>query len=161
MISRAMTLLATTAAFHAGVACADLFKCVGKDGKVSYQAEACAEPAGEKRLRTPTGGSSGNGPSEVMKAGWDDEKVRPILSNCVRGGQAMGKRAYAQAGGDLRTLREDDLTQALDKHCSCMMRRITTATTYDEFMTNPTAHMLRVGADAANGGECKLEVPVL
>src|SRR5205814_10052499 len=31
---------------------ADLFKCVGVDGKVAYQAEPCAAAAQEKRIRT-------------------------------------------------------------------------------------------------------------
>jgi thiol-disulfide isomerase/thioredoxin len=32
---------------------ADLFKCVGKDGRVSYQAEPCAASVQEKRLKAP------------------------------------------------------------------------------------------------------------
>lgn len=34
-------------------ASADLFKCVGKDGKVAYQAEPCADATQERRIKAP------------------------------------------------------------------------------------------------------------
>src|SRR4029450_12513821 len=42
----------TALALAATNAGADLFKCVGTDGKTAYQAEPCAATASEKRIRT-------------------------------------------------------------------------------------------------------------
>ena len=153
---RAFVLLAMLAAAFA--ARADLYKCVGKDGKVSYQAEACEEGAGTKRLRTPVGPSGGGMSGSGLKDGWDEDKSGPIVTNCVRGAYQGGKRMYASAGGDPRKLHESELAQRLEAHCGCMMRRIMTTMTYAEFNANPTAPLQKVSAEAANGGDCKLDV---
>ena len=45
---------------------ADLFKCVGTDGRTAYQAEPCAQAAQEKRIRTTTTAQAGEiGPNGV------------------------------------------------------------------------------------------------
>jgi hypothetical protein len=46
-------------------ATAQLYKCVGKDGKVAYQAEPCADNAREQRLRTPIPETAETGPGGV------------------------------------------------------------------------------------------------
>ena len=51
----------------AGPAGAQLYKCVGKDGKVSYQAEACAESTREQRLKVPVAESAEIGPGGVSR----------------------------------------------------------------------------------------------
>ena len=49
---------------------ADLFKCVGADGKVSYQAEPCAAAAQEKRIRTTAeAGEAGPNGVELLDVG--------------------------------------------------------------------------------------------
>jgi hypothetical protein len=46
-------------------ASADLFKCVGKDGKVSYQAEACSDATQERRIKAPVAEAAEAGPNGV------------------------------------------------------------------------------------------------
>ena len=138
---------------------ADLYKCVGKDGRVSYQAEECEQGAGSQRVRTPVGGGSGQASGRsAFKDGWDEDKSAPMVSSCVRGAYMDGKRAYMAAGGDPAKLREADLAQRLQMHCDCMMRRIMTTVTYTDYSANPTAPLQKVSAEAANGGECKLDL---
>ena len=43
-------------------ASADLFKCVGKDGKVAYQSDPCADASAEKRIKAPIADSVERGP---------------------------------------------------------------------------------------------------
>ncbi|HUP30837.1 MAG TPA: DUF4124 domain-containing protein [Usitatibacter sp.] len=49
----------------AGPAWADLFKCVGKDGRVTYQAEPCADVSQEQRLKAPMAEAAEAGPDGV------------------------------------------------------------------------------------------------
>src|SRR6187399_3389199 len=59
---------AAAAAFvlvFSGAACADLFKCVGKDGKVSYQNEACPDATQERRIKAPVADAAEAGPNGV------------------------------------------------------------------------------------------------
>lgn len=49
----------------AGPAGAQLYKCVGKDGKVSYQAEPCADNAREQRLKATGADTAEIGPGGV------------------------------------------------------------------------------------------------
>ena len=138
---------------------ADLYKCVGKDGRVSYQAEECDQGAGSQRVRTPVGGSPGQASGgSAYKDGWDEGKSGPMVSSCVRGAYMEGKRAYMAGGGDPAKLREAELAQRLEMHCDCMMRRIMTSVTYADYSANPTGPLQKVSAEAANGGECKLDV---
>lgn len=155
-------LLAAALLALALAARADLNKCVGKDGKVSYQAEACEEGAAAKRLRTPVGGGpAGAVGGAGFKDGWDEGNSATIVSTCVRGAYMGGKRAYAAAGGDPRKLSEAELAQRLEAHCTCMMRQIMTTTSYADFSSNPAPTLQKVSAEAANGGECKLDVSAL
>jgi hypothetical protein len=48
-----------------GSASAQLYKCVGTDGKVAYQAEPCAENAREQRLKAPIAETAEAGPGGV------------------------------------------------------------------------------------------------
>ena len=155
---KALFLLAIALAFASG-ARADLYKCVGKDGKVSYQAEECDQGAGSQRVRTPVGGYSGQASGgSAYKDGWDEAKSAPMVSSCVRGAYMDGKRAYMAGGGDPSKLREADLAQRLETHCDCMMRRLMTTITYADYSANPTAPLQKISAEAAHGGECKLDL---
>ena len=48
-----------------GTASADLFKCIGKDGKVSYQAEPCAAATQEQRIKASIPEAAEAGPGGV------------------------------------------------------------------------------------------------
>jgi hypothetical protein len=63
-MSLRLAVAAWSLAFAAPAA-ADLFKCVGADGKVTYQAEACLDTAQERRLKTPMAEASEAGPAGV------------------------------------------------------------------------------------------------
>jgi len=156
---KARLLLAVASIALASVARADLYKCVGKEGKTTYQAEPCEESAAEKRVRTPVGGgSAGAAGGSGLKDGWDDDKSGPIVSSCVRNAIPQAKRTYVAAGGDAAKLREADLGQRVEAQCACMMRRIMTTMSYADFSANPSEPLQRVSAEAAAGGQCKLDI---
>ena len=55
---------------------ADLFKCVGADGKVAYQAEPCAAAAQEKRIRTTAeAGEIGPNGVELLDVGQTARRI--------------------------------------------------------------------------------------
>jgi thiol-disulfide isomerase/thioredoxin len=55
---------------------ADLFKCVGADGKVAYQAEPCAAAAAEKRIRTTAeAGEIGPNGVELLDVGQTARRI--------------------------------------------------------------------------------------
>lgn len=142
---------------------ADLYKCVGKDGKISYQSEECDQGAGSQRMRTPVSAPSGGagGGGSAVKDGWDDQKTGPMVSNCVRSEYRGAKHAYVAGGGNPSKLSEAELAQLLEAHCSCMMRRIAATMSYSEYSSNPAMPLQKVQAEAFNGGECKLDLAAL
>src|ERR1700730_15061267 len=100
MLARAIVLFAAILPFHAGNACAQLYKCVGKDGKVSYQAEPCPTSGTEQRMRVQPGGpSGGGGSSRPTKAGRDGGKVADMKRDCVRGGEAGFRNTWKRHFG--------------------------------------------------------------
>jgi hypothetical protein len=138
---------------------ADLYKCVGKDGKISYQSEECDQGAGSQRMRTPVSGPSGGaGGGSAVKDGWDDQKTSPMVSSCVRSEYTGAKHAYVAGGGNPSKLSEAELQQLLEAHCACMMRRIAAAVSYAEYSSNPAGPLQKAQAEAFNGGECKLDL---
>ena len=60
---RLLLLLALGAAFPAA---ASLYKCVGADGRTSYQAEPCAAAQKESRVKTEVSESAQRGPNGVL-----------------------------------------------------------------------------------------------
>jgi Domain of unknown function (DUF4124) len=156
-MSRAILLLSAVAAFAAGDACADLYKCVGKDGKVSYQGEPCPSSTSERRLRAPAAGASAEGPSGPMKEGWTEELAGSMRAGCLRDGIASARRGWGRSG-DARQFPEAEFREAFEKHCACIVRRATTSMSRAEFANNVAGHLLQYAADAANGRECKLEI---
>lgn len=168
MLSRMMVLLAAIFAFHAGDAHA-LFKCVAKDGKVTYQSEPCLEADTERKLRAPPPGSasesppaSGSPPSgsaPPTKGGWSDADSNAVRANCLRDAFASAKQGWERAG-DLRAFPEAAVRQAVDTYCTCLVSRVTGSVSRADFATNPAGHLTKHAADAERSGECKMEIPM-
>ena len=153
MLSRAMLVFVALLACHGGDVRADLFKCVGKDGKVAYQSDPCPASVNEQRLRAQPEGPSAGGPSGPMKEGWVEKQVNAMKNGCMREGFEGGKRGWVSAGGDPKKLPEAAARAAVEKSCTCMMRRLTTSMTFSEYEADPIANLARFAS-----GECTVEL---
>jgi hypothetical protein len=168
MFSRAIVLFLAVLAFHAGDARAELYKCVAKDGKVSYQGEPCTEAANEQRLREQAGGdpASASPPasapkpasaSNASKESWGAEQSNAIKSDCSKDAFANVQKGW---GSNPTAFPEAEARDAVDKYCSCITRRITTSITPSQFAQNRFDSVARFVSEAQKGGECKMEIAV-
>jgi len=157
MPARIAILCAAFLSFVPGEADADLYKCAGKDGKVTYQADPCPQSATEQRLRASPGVPSAGTSAGAAKEGWDPQQVQSTLDGCLRDAYNGGRKGW-ELSGDPRPFPEVQARRAVEAHCTCIVRRMTSMKR-SEFAANPAGHLLRFASDAANGGECRFEIP--
>jgi hypothetical protein len=153
---KAVLLLAMLIALAAPGARADLYKCQDKEGKVAYQAEPCPTSGSEKRITAPAAAPSGAAPSSGK--GWDPKVLESMREGCVREAYAGAKRGW-NAAGDSRPCPESEGRRAVLSHCDCVLGRVRQVP-FEEYSKNPAAYLTRYANDAANGGQCKVELDV-
>jgi hypothetical protein len=156
MHARVAIVCSSALALLPQLAHADLYKCAAKDGKVTYQSEPCPQSGTEQRLRAPPGAPSAGAPAGAAKDGWDPQQVQSMLEGCKRDAYSGGKKGW-ELSGDPRPFPEAQARRAVDAHCTCLLRRVTSMK-FPEFAANPSGHLLRFSSDAANGGECRFEL---
>jgi hypothetical protein len=127
-----------------------LFKCVGANGKTSYQEEACPPAATEPPGKAP---SSPRGNAPTMKAGWDPREVDAESDACAKPILADARKYFdAQS----RSYPEAQIVPPVDRFCMCVARRVASTWTHDEYSRNPAALRERVAAGAiSKDGPCK------
>lgn len=145
---------AATAGFMGG-AHAQLFKCVGADGKTSYQAEPCPTAAKEQRLNVQkSSGAGGSDSSEAMKSGWDERELIFMADVCAK---TILIPARKEADAQSQPFPEAQLTPPVERYCSCIARRASTTWTYQEYTKNPVQLSSQLANEALKGGPCKPE----
>lgn len=148
-----MGLLAAAASAHA-----QLFKCVGADGKTSYQSEACPTAAKEQRMNVQTGPSSttegGLTAGVAMKPGWDEREVIFSADVCAK---SILEPARKEFDAQSQPFPDKQLTPQVERYCNCLARRASTSYTFLEYTKNPAGIAQRLAQEAYKGGPCKPE----
>ncbi len=94
-------LLAAAASTLPSVATAALFKCVAKDGSVSYQADPCPIVADEKKMKEPAPGPVAvpgkASPRSPWKEGWvEADLLRKMNEDAMGGGACKPEGALGE-----------------------------------------------------------------
>lgn len=159
----AATILACAAiAFPAPDARAAMFKCVGKDGAITYQADPCPETGNEKKLKEPAPGPAGGAAKaqSPFKEGWSAADVTAMADACVPGAIGPAKRdfqAKAKAEGSQQEFPEAELTAGVKSMCTCFARRVGATYARADFEANRQAILQKMNEEAMAGGPCKPE----
>lgn len=156
----AATFLAcAAAALLPGSAHAVMFKCVGKDGAITYQADPCPETGDAKKLKEPPPGPTGAGKARSeFREGWTPADISAMADSCVPGVIGPAKRdfqAAAKAQGSDQEFPEADLTPGVKAMCSCFARRVGASYARADFQANRQAILQKMNQEAMNGGACK------
>jgi hypothetical protein len=155
-MKRALLLLAcaATAGFMGG-AQAQLFKCVGADGKTSYQSEPCPTAAKEQRMNLQKSSGAGASDSgEAMKPGWDERELLFMADVCAK---TILIPARKEADAQMQPFPEAQLTPPVERYCTCIARRSATTWTFAEYSKDPVQLSSRLAVEALKGGPCKPE----
>ena len=162
MVSRLTVVLGTVLALAVCDARAELYKCVGQDGKVSYQGEPCTAAANEERLRAPPPGAEpapapekAARPAAPGKDGWTEAQKTTVRSNCNKDAYADARRGWERSG-DVKNFPETAVKHAVEKYCTCLTLRITSAVPVSQFSKDPVGQTTRMAADP--GTECRMQV---
>jgi hypothetical protein len=147
MIARTILLIAALLAAP-GVH-AQLFKCVGADGKTSYQAEPCPEAAKGQRMGTSPGASA-KGP---WKDGWSANDFEFMAVQCRDNVIIPARRGYANHGVAF----PEQLVGEMNRHCDCVVSRIASRYSMAEYKARFREINDKVRQDALNGVACAPE----
>lgn len=159
MFSRVTFVIAAVLAFHVGSASAQLYKCVGKDGKVTYQGESCPPSVDEQTVRAPSGGDATGSPPAAApaasvpsgaKEAWKPEQSGAIKTECSKDAFEGARKNW---GDGAKPFPESETRDAVDKYCTCLVGRITSSLTPAKYLQN------RFDSVARFTGECKMEIP--
>ena len=156
-------LLAAVALAVPPVATAALFKCVAKDGAVSYQADPCPIVADEKRLKEPAAGPVAvpgkSSPRSPWKEGWVEADITEMADGCVPGAIGPARRDFmARAAGNPNAqFPEAELMPPLKAMCLCFARRVGSTYARADYQRDRAAILQRMNNEAMNGGACKPE----
>ena len=150
------------AALVAPAAHGAMFKCVGKDGAITYQADPCPETGNEKKLREPAPGPTGGATKSQspFKEGWNQADITSMADACVPGAIGPAKRdfeAKAKAAGSKEEFPEAELTAGVKSMCSCFAKRVSAAYARADFQANRQAILQKMNEEAIAGGPCKPE----
>jgi hypothetical protein len=163
-VTRITWLLALLAL--APAANAQLYKCVGKDGNVTYQAEPCPQSAKEDRLRAPSAPSapaaSEAKPAEKKadaKAEASDAEVYANASKkCVDDILAAARPSWESSLKNSRVtgeFPEEEFRRSGTELCECLTNRARTEMPASEMRAKANALMSRYMREAMQGGDCK------
>jgi hypothetical protein len=148
---RIAALLALCAAW--APAQAQLFKCVGTDGNVTYQSEPCPQTAKEDRLRAPAPGTATEAkpqaapPKDAADASVYDTAAKRCLDDIL-----AGARKAWQAKVDFP---EQDFRSSGAELCNCLAERARANVPAAELRAGTNAIMSKYMQEAIKGGECK------
>ena len=159
--SRLARWLALAACAMAGAAQGALFKCVAKDGAVSYQADPCPVVADEKKMKEPAPGPvRAAGSASPWKEGWTADEVTAMANLCVPGVIGPARRDFVAASaaqGANARFPEDELTPPVKAMCLCFAKRIGATYSRADFDRDRAAILRKMNDEAVNGGACKPE----
>jgi hypothetical protein len=159
-------LLALPIAAHA-----QLNKCTGADGKVTYQSDPCPDTSKSSTVQPPPpapesgahpvqgrhrgqGENKSEGVNNSENKGWDTLTVARMHASCIANGRSYAKAAWARNPG-MGPYPEGEITASLVPYCSCVVRRVTTTLRPDEFESKGLATVTAFTNEALAGGQCK------
>jgi len=158
----AATFLAcAAAALLAPAAHGAMFKCAGKDGAITYQADPCPETGNEKKLKEPPPGPTGAAKAQSpYKEGWTAADITAMADSCVPGVIGPAKRdfqAKVKSEGTAQEFPEAELTAGVKSMCACFARRVGATYARADFQANRQAILQKMNQEARGGGACKPE----
>jgi hypothetical protein len=127
-----------------------LYKCVGANGKTSYQEDPCPVAAKPEDAKAAPGAARATG--APMKAGWDAREIDAAADACSRPILADARKFF---DAESKFFPEAQIVPPVDRHCSCITRRIASTWTHAEYEKNPGAMQGRLAGEAFRGGPCK------
>ena len=161
----AMRLFASLAcAFAIAWPCAAgaaMFKCVGKDGAISYQSDPCPETGNEKKMKEPPAGPTGSGkPGSPFKDGWTADGIKSMADGCVPNVVGPAKKDFesrAKQAGKSEQFPEAEITAGVRTMCNCFARRVGSTYARADFEANRQSILKQMNDEAKSGGACKPE----
>ena len=141
---------------------AALFKCVGTDGSITYQAIPSPDTGNEKKMKEPPAGPAGAGKSpSPWKEGWSGSDITQMADGCVPGVIGPAKRDFAaraaKAPDATAEFPEAELTAGVKAMCLCFAKRAGATYSRADFQHDRQAILRRMNDEAMNGGACKPE----
>ena len=145
----AAALFATSVAAHA-----QLNKCVGADGKTSYQSEPCPETSKAQGMRPPPPGPSSSPASGASPAGWDrhESSLAAMQNGCVKGGAGEARAAWDPKQGPFP---EEEMRASLQSWCGCLVGATRRSLDPSEFPNKGMSNYHRIMNASIDGGECR------
>ena len=136
-----------------------MFKCVGKNGAVTYQADPCPD-ADEKKMKEVPAGPTGSASKSPYKDGWTAADITAMADNCVPGVIGPAKRDFQAAvkkEGSDDQFPEAELTAGVKTMCACFAKRVGATYARADFQSNRQAILKKMNDEAIAGGPCKPE----
>jgi hypothetical protein len=138
---------------------AQLNKCVGPDGKVSYQSDPCPDSAKSQSVRPPPPGPSSSGGQGSSGAdGWEPERLERMRTGCVAGSLRDAQAAWergARTDPKMGAFPYSEFKASAESFCVCLVGRVRTSLKPSEFEAKGMATMIRFTNEAFEGGQCR------
>lgn len=127
-----------------------LYKCVGANGKTSYQEDPC--PVVTKVEGAKPAPAAARGGGAPMKEGWDPREVDATADACSKPILADARKFFDT---ESKFFPEAQIVPPVDRFCTCATRRIASTWTHAEYEKNPAGLQGRIAGEAMKGGPCK------
>lgn len=132
---------------------AQLNKCTGPDGKVSYQSEPCPTASKAQTVQPPSDPGYSGGGSKADK-GWDGASVERMRSGCVTGAMSHAQTGWERdpKAGPFPT---SEWRASAEPYCTCLVDRVRASVKPEEFEAKGAAAFVQFTNEAIAGGKCK------
>ena len=146
---------------------AQLNKCVGADGKVTYQETPCPADAKAESLRGPTAPQAeppaeGKAPSKpaapAAAPATAGDPVEQLRLDCLDGAMRDGKNTWervARADPRAGAFPQQEFQASAEAFCGCLADRVKGAVVPAELASKGAAAFAGFGTEALRGGQCK------
>ena len=92
-----------------------MFKCVGKDGKITYQADPCPDTGDEKKLKDVPAGPAGGAtkPGSPWKDGWSADSEVAAIQDTIDAFEKANPNIHVKVVGGIT---DDKINQATARY---------------------------------------------
>lgn len=157
-----ITLLLALLALAAQANAQQLFKCVGKDGNVTYQSEPCPQAAKEDRLRAPAPGPTAAEPAKQAAPSSNGKDSGDPFADagkkCLDDLMVSARNQWTDAtkeGKVAAEFPESAFRESGGAMCDCLAQRARATTSPEEMRAKSNAVISKYMGEAIAGGECK------
>jgi len=132
---------------------AQLNKCVGSDGKTSYQSDPCPDTSKAQGIRPPPPVPSSSSGSGAGPAGWDrhEPTLAAMRDRCVQGGTSDARGAWDPKQGPFP---EEELRASLHSWCGCLVSATRSSIAPSDFPEKGISTFHKIMNASIDGGEC-------